>query len=74
MNLEEFIFWFDVTALQRHLKAIGIFSRLFHRDEKKQFLSDIPRTYSYINNVVGKYNELNDIKSLLNDLDINNKL
>ncbi len=74
MNLEEFVFWFDVTALQRHLKAIGIFSRLFHRDEKKQFLSDIPRTYSYINNVVSKYNELNDIKSLLNDLDINNKL
>ncbi len=74
MNLEEFMFWFDVTALQRHLKAIGIFSRLFHRDGKQQFLNDIPRTYSYIHDIVGKYSELGNIKSLLNDLDINNKL
>ena len=74
MSLEEFTFWFDITALQRHLKAIGIFSRLYHRDGKKQFLDDIPRTYSYIHNTVDKYNEVDDIRSLLNDLDINSKL
>ena len=74
MNLDEFIFWFDVTALQRHLKAIGIFSRLKHRDKKVQFMEDIPRTYSYIHNTIAKYSELGDIKVLLNDLDINSKL
>ncbi len=74
MNLDEFKFWFDVTALQRHLKAIGIFSRLKHRDQKKHFIEDIPRTYSYINKTIEKYSELDDIKSLLNDLEINKKL
>ena len=67
-------FWFDVTALQRHLKAIGIFSRLKHRDKKEKFVEDIPRTYSYINSTIEKYSELDDIKSLLNDLDINKKI
>tara|TARA_B100000427_G_C15502088_1_gene592471 strand:- start:369 stop:1346 length:978 start_codon:yes stop_codon:yes gene_type:complete len=74
MNLDEFKFWFDVTALQRHLKAIGIFSRLKHRDKKEKFVEDIPRTYSYINSTIEKYSELDDIKSLLNDLDINKKI
>ncbi|MDT8376006.1 MAG: phosphotransferase [Mariprofundaceae bacterium] len=33
-----------LTAMQRHIKATGIFSRLAHRDGKRQFLDEIPLT------------------------------
>jgi N-acetylmuramate 1-kinase len=40
--------WFDLMGMQRHLKAIGIFSRLNLRDGKSGYLSDIPRTLNYV--------------------------
>lgn len=40
--------WFDLMGAQRHLKAIGIFSRLLIRDGKAGYLDDIPRTFSYL--------------------------
>lgn len=40
--------WFDLTGVQRHLKAAGIFARLNHRDGKPGYLADIPRTLGYI--------------------------
>lgn len=40
--------WFDLMGAQRHLKAIGIFSRLLIRDDKAGYLDDIPRTFSYL--------------------------
>ncbi|MES0370785.1 MAG: phosphotransferase [Mariprofundaceae bacterium] len=33
-----------LTAMQRHIKAIGIFARLAYRDGKRQFLDEIPLT------------------------------
>src|SRR3972149_1340792 len=43
-----FLRQFDLMGVQRHLKASGIFARLYHRDKKSGFLQDIPRTLSYI--------------------------
>ncbi|MGZ8217891.1 aminoglycoside phosphotransferase family protein [Methylomagnum sp.] len=40
--------WFDLMGMQRHLKAIGIFSRLKLRDGKTGYLKDIPRTLDYV--------------------------
>jgi N-acetylmuramate 1-kinase len=37
-----------MTALQRHIKAIGIFARLAHRDGKHQFLDEIPLTRHHL--------------------------
>lgn len=37
-----------LTAMQRHLKAIGIFARLAHRDGKLQFLGEIPLTRKHL--------------------------
>lgn len=37
-----------LTALQRHIKAIGIFARLAHRDGKRQFLCEIPLTRKHL--------------------------
>ena len=38
----QFLRWFDLMGVQRHLKAIGIFARLWHRDGKPGYLNDIP--------------------------------
>lgn len=56
--------WFDLMGLQRHVKASGIFARLFHRDNKSGYLKDIPLTLSYIVDISAKYKEL----SFLHDL------
>lgn len=58
INVEQWQMWFDLTGLQRHLKAVGIFARLHHRDNKSGYLADIPRTMSYIFDVCQQYPEL----------------
>ena len=55
---EEFLLCLDMMGLQRHLKAIGIFSRLYLRDGKTAYLADIPRTLDYIKEVLSDYPEL----------------
>ncbi len=58
-NYDTFNYWFDLMGIQRHLKAIGIFARLHLRDNKSDYLHDIPRTINYIINTSAKYPELN---------------
>jgi aminoglycoside/choline kinase family phosphotransferase len=53
----EFLAWFDLMGMQRHLKAAGIFARLYHRDGKDGYLKDIPRTLGYITEVAPDYPE-----------------
>jgi hypothetical protein len=43
----QFLRWFDLMGVQRHLKVGGIFARLWHRDGKEGYLADIPRTLRY---------------------------
>ena len=52
-----FLRWFDLLGMQRHLKAVGIFARLHHRDGRSGYLGDIPRTLDYIRQVAGRYAE-----------------
>jgi aminoglycoside/choline kinase family phosphotransferase len=54
----QFLRWFDLMGMQRHLKAAGIFARLNHRDGKPGYLPDIPRTLGYVTEVAGRYDEL----------------
>jgi len=61
----EFLRYFDLMGLQRHLKAIGIFSRLNYRDNKSSYLDDIPRTLNYVVTISSKYSELSDFNSFL---------
>ena len=53
--LSEFIIDFDLMGAQRHLKAIGIFSRLKHRDKKETYVNDIPLTMSYLKHLSKQY-------------------
>ncbi len=57
-DLLTFTRWFDLMGVQRHLKAIGIFSRLDIRDSKPGYLNDIPRTLNYVIEQTVKYPEL----------------
>jgi len=57
--------WFDLTGLQRHIKASGIFARLHHRDNKSGYLADIPLTLNYIVEISEQYPELAFIHQLL---------
>jgi len=68
INRDEFVRWFDLMGVQRHLKASGIFARLFHRDGKHNFLEDIPRTLSYILDLKETYEELQPICIILEEL------
>jgi hypothetical protein len=65
---QQFIKWFDLMGMQRHLKAIGIFARLNYRDAKADYLDDIPRTLTYVIDVCSRYPELNAFATLLNEL------
>ncbi len=57
--------WFDLMGLQRHLKAIGIFSRLHLRDNKSNYLEDIPRTMAYVSQICSLYPELEGFNQYL---------
>ncbi|MBN1378278.1 MAG: phosphotransferase [Gammaproteobacteria bacterium] len=66
--------WFDWMGMQRHLKAIGIFARLHHRDGKSNFLVDIPRTYDYIVSVCKYYPDFMSFSQLMARLRIHERL
>ena len=47
-SFADFVGWFDLMGLQRHIKVLGIFARLFLRDEKPQYLDDLPTVLAYV--------------------------
>jgi aminoglycoside/choline kinase family phosphotransferase len=47
-SAREFLRWFDLIGLQRHLKVLGIFARLWYRDGKPGYLADLPLTLGYV--------------------------
>ena len=48
-----FLRWFDLIGLQRHIKVLGIFARLWYRDGKSGYLADLPRTLAYVLEAAG---------------------
>lgn len=57
--------WFDLIGLQRHLKVLGIFCRLWYRDGKRGYLDDLPQVYRYVIAVARRYPELAGLATLL---------
>lgn len=62
---EQFRRYFELMGAQRHLKAAGIFARLGHRDGKLAYLTDVPRTLSYIVELGPRYPELGFVIELI---------
>lgn len=54
----EFLRWFDWLGLQRHIKVLGIFARLYLRDGKQGYLKDLPLVIRYTLEVAEEYAEL----------------
>ena len=65
VNQARFLRWFDLTGLQRHLRVLGQFYRLWYRDGKPGYLADVPRVYDYVISVANRYPELADLAALL---------
>jgi len=57
--------WFDLTGLQRHLKVLGLFCRLWYRDGKPQYLADLPLVWHYVITVARSYDDLAPLADLL---------
>jgi aminoglycoside/choline kinase family phosphotransferase len=66
----QFLDWFDAMGVQRHLKAIGIFARLNHRDGKPGYLADIPRTLGYVVEVAREREDLEPLVAVLDELKV----
>lgn len=62
---ETFLRWYDMMALQRHLKILGIFARLHLRDGKSAYLKHLPLTLKYVLEVCDKYESLKSLGELL---------
>ena len=57
----------DWIGVQRHLKVIGIFARLNHRDHKPKYLADVPRFFAYLDAVLPRYPEFAALQALIED-------
>ncbi len=59
---------FEWMGLQRHLKVLGIFARLWHRDGKAQYLDDLPMVLAYTRATAARYHDFNPLMRLLDRL------
>jgi hypothetical protein len=62
--------WFDLMGLQRHLKVLGIFARLNHRDGKPGYLNDLPLVLSYVLEIGSRYPETSELIEWMRRADI----
>jgi aminoglycoside/choline kinase family phosphotransferase len=68
-DIDAFYRDFEFMGLQRHLKVLGIFARLYHRDGKDAYLKDLPLVMEYTRRAAGRYSELKPLIRLLDALD-----
>jgi len=68
-DFSEFYRDFEWMGAQRHIKVLGIFARLSHRDGKDGYLKDMPLVMDYLRRVCGRYIELRPMLQLLNQLE-----
>jgi len=59
---------FEFMGLQRHLKVLGIFARLYYRDGKEAYLNDLPVVMEYTYRTASRYPELAPLARLLDQL------
>jgi len=62
---DEFLKWFDFMGLQRHIKVLGVFSRLSIRDAKDGYLKDIPLVLQYTIQTALRYEETKELAAFL---------
>jgi aminoglycoside/choline kinase family phosphotransferase len=68
-DFSEFYRDFEWMGAQRHIKVLGIFARLSHRDGKHSYLNNMPIVMAYLRKVCERYVELRPMLRLLNQLE-----
>ena len=68
-DFDTFLRHCDLMGAQRHLKVIGIFARICHRDGKPKYLGDVPRFFAYLRTVIARRPELVDLEWVLDRLE-----
>ncbi len=62
---QQFLTWFEWMGIQRHLKVVGIFSRLYFRDNKENYLRDIPLGLDYLTQALASIPELATLSNFI---------
>ena len=70
-DFDTFLRHCDLMGAQRHLKVIGIFARICHRDGKPKYLGDVSRFFAYLRTVIARRPELADLEWILDQLEDN---
>jgi hypothetical protein len=65
INDAQMLYWFDVIGIQRHLKVLGIFARLWYRDGKSGYLKDLPLTLQYVVEACARFPPLHGLREFL---------
>lgn len=60
---------YEWMGVQRHIKVLGIFARLYHRDGKDGYLKDMPLVMQYLRKACERYGELKPLLRLLEQLE-----
>ena len=68
-DFPEFYCDFEWMGVQRHLKVLGIFARLYHRDGKEAYLNDMPLVMDYLRKACKRYRPLHPMIVLLDELE-----
>jgi aminoglycoside/choline kinase family phosphotransferase len=66
-ELESFWNEFQICGLQRHIKVLGIFARIFYRDNKPGFLGDLPRVWNYTMQALEALPQFKDFYQLMKE-------
>jgi aminoglycoside/choline kinase family phosphotransferase len=65
----EFYRDYELMGVQRHIKVLGIFARLYHRDGKDGYLKDMPLVMDYLRRACERYIDLKPLLNLLMELE-----
>lgn len=68
-DIDAFYRDFEFMGVQRHLKVLGIFARLYHRDGKDAYLKDLPLVMEYTRNAANRYVALKPLVRLLDEVE-----
>ena len=68
-DFSEFYRDYEWMGVQRHLKVLGIFARLYHRDGKEGYLKDLPLVMAYLRAACARYIDLKPLLNLLDTLE-----
>jgi aminoglycoside/choline kinase family phosphotransferase len=69
-DFADFYWDYEMMGAQRHIKVLGIFARLYHRDGKDGYLKDMPLVMEYLHKACERYIDLKPLLNILLELNL----